>query len=156
VQCLVMGIAMASNVGGMTSPISSPQNIFAIAVMAEDGAAPSWIEWFAIALPVSFTCNIAIWMLLRFIYKPDQSVSEILPLKASKETITMTQVRSDMNDNVPPVSSSLCATSHNISGAQPHRALSATLRNGTVVFYPCCLLALKGWLRRALGTTCDR
>lgn len=33
----VLGIALASNLGGMTSPISSPQNIFAIERMSLDG-----------------------------------------------------------------------------------------------------------------------
>lgn len=92
-QCIVMGIAMASNVGGMTSPISSPQNIFAIAVMADGVGAPNWLQWFAIALPVSCACNIGIWMLLRIKYKPDQSVKEIAPLKPSKDPINMTQAR---------------------------------------------------------------
>lgn len=88
-----MGIAMASNVGGMTSPISSPQNIFAIAVMADNGTAPNWLEWFAIALPVSFCCNIGIWMLLRIKYKPDKCMSDILPLRPSTDPINMTQAR---------------------------------------------------------------
>jgi len=47
-------VALASNIGGMTSPISSPQNIFAIERMSMDGDPPSWLSWFAIALPVSF------------------------------------------------------------------------------------------------------
>ena len=46
------GIALASNLGGMTSPISSPQNLFAIERMSLDGNAPSWGVWFAVALPV--------------------------------------------------------------------------------------------------------
>eukprot|EP00951_Prasinocladus_malaysianus_P010913 scaffold80443_cov36-Prasinocladus_malaysianus.AAC.2 len=50
---LVMGIAMASNIGGMTSPIASPQNIFAIERMSMDGNPPSWLKWFAISLPTS-------------------------------------------------------------------------------------------------------
>jgi len=49
----VMGVALASNIGGMTSPISSPQNIFAIERMSMDGQPPSWLSWFAVALPVS-------------------------------------------------------------------------------------------------------
>ena len=41
-KALVMGIALASNLGGMTSPISSPQNIFAIQRMSMDGEPPRW------------------------------------------------------------------------------------------------------------------
>lgn len=54
---MVMGIALASNVGGMTSPISSPQNIFAIERMSMDGTPPSWLSWFAVSLPVSIVCE---------------------------------------------------------------------------------------------------
>lgn len=52
-KSLVMGIALASNIGGMTSPISSPQNIFAIDEMKAGGVEPTWLQWFAIALPVA-------------------------------------------------------------------------------------------------------
>ena len=55
-KSLVMGIALASNIGGMTSPISSPQNVFAIERMSMDGHPPSWLQWFAVAVPVSIAC----------------------------------------------------------------------------------------------------
>eukprot|EP00892_Ulva_mutabilis_P010916 jgi/Ulvmu1/8197/UM041_0006.1 len=91
-KSIVMGIAMASNVGGMTSPISSPQNIFAIAVLSDHTTPPNWLEWFAIALPVSTVINLAIWGLLLLYYNPDREVTEILPLRSSNDPINMTQV----------------------------------------------------------------
>ncbi|KNC96220.1 divalent anion:Na+ symporter (DASS) family transporter [Spizellomyces punctatus DAOM BR117] len=66
-RCLIMGIAMAANVGGMASPISSPQNIIAIGTMDPE---PSWLEWFSVALPVVITIDLIIWALLLFMYKP--------------------------------------------------------------------------------------
>lgn len=42
-KCLIIGIALASNVGGMASPIASPQNIVALQNMSP---APSWGQWF--------------------------------------------------------------------------------------------------------------
>ncbi|KAI9598907.1 SPX domain-containing protein [Syncephalis fuscata] len=54
-RCLVMGIALASNIGGMASPISSPQNLIAIDIM---DPAPSWPQWFIIALPVAIVADI--------------------------------------------------------------------------------------------------
>jgi hypothetical protein len=96
-QCIVMGIAMASNVGGMTSPISSPQNIFAIAVMADSSTPPNWLQWFAVALPVSIVTNLLIWLLLVAIYRPDQTVSEIMPLRSTPDPITATQVRPSLS-----------------------------------------------------------
>ncbi|KAI8905062.1 SPX domain-containing protein [Gorgonomyces haynaldii] len=70
-RCLVLGIAMAANVGGMASPIASPQNIIAVGTMSPS---PSWIEWFAIALPVCLVLDLAIWALLLLIYRPHQEI----------------------------------------------------------------------------------
>lgn len=58
---------MAANVGGMASPIASPQNVIAIGVMTPS---PSWPEWFAIAVPMCIVIDVCIWMLLLVIYRP--------------------------------------------------------------------------------------
>ena len=75
---------MASNLGGMTSPISSPQNIFAIERMSMDeGGAPSWLAWFAVSLPVSILGAVLIWALLLAVYPPDvKAVHQLPELKA--------------------------------------------------------------------------
>ncbi|OMJ29062.1 putative transporter [Smittium culicis] len=65
--CLVIGIALASNVGGMASPIASPQNIIAIGIM---NPPPSWLQWFIISIPTCIACNFGIWFLLISVYKP--------------------------------------------------------------------------------------
>ena len=54
-----MGIALASNVGGMASPIASPQNMIAIGAMEPQ---PSWGEWFVVALPVCVLALLLIWV----------------------------------------------------------------------------------------------
>ena len=89
---LVMGIALASNVGGMTSPISSPQNIFAIERMVLIGSTPSWLQWFAIALPIAILVDLLCWALLLLVYRPGQEVQEIRPLKPNKDPWTATQL----------------------------------------------------------------
>ncbi|KAJ3029546.1 UNVERIFIED_CONTAM: low-affinity phosphate transporter [Siphonaria sp. JEL0065] len=66
-KALIMGIALAANVGGMASPISSPQNIIAMGIM---NPSATWFEWFAIALPVCIVIDISIWVLLLLIYQP--------------------------------------------------------------------------------------
>lgn len=76
-KSLVLGIALASNLGGMTSPISSPQNIFAIERMSMGGSPPSWLQWFAIALPVSFLGNLLCWAIILAVYKPGQNIKEV-------------------------------------------------------------------------------
>ncbi|KAK5251989.1 low-affinity phosphate transporter, partial [Exophiala xenobiotica] len=47
-KALILGIALASNIGGMASPIASPQNIVALQNMKPT---PSWGVWFFVALP---------------------------------------------------------------------------------------------------------
>ncbi|KAJ3049309.1 low-affinity phosphate transporter, partial [Rhizophlyctis rosea] len=69
-RCLIMGIAMASNVGGMASPIASPQNIIAMGTI---NPPPSWLDWFMIALPVVIVIDISIWALLLAVYRPKES-----------------------------------------------------------------------------------
>jgi anion transporter len=95
-KALVMGIALASNLGGMTSPISSPQNIFAVERMAAAdggaGGAPSWLAWFAVALPVAFAGNIACWLMILLVYKPGAKIREVRPLKPSADPMTATQL----------------------------------------------------------------
>lgn len=91
-KSLVMGIALASNVGGMTSPISSPQNIFAIERMVQDGKPPSWLCWFAVALPVSFVCILVCWVLILMVYQPWTAIKEVRPLKPAEDPLTKTQV----------------------------------------------------------------
>jgi di/tricarboxylate transporter len=76
-KSLVMGIALASNLGGMTSPISSPQNIFAIERMSISGVPPSWLQWFAVALPVSILGNVLCWALILLVYQPHCSIKEV-------------------------------------------------------------------------------
>ena len=56
-----MGIALASNVGGMALTTASPQNMIAIGAMEPQ---PSWGEWFVVALPVCVLALLLIWVFL--------------------------------------------------------------------------------------------
>jgi phosphate transporter len=64
-----IAIALASNIGGMASPISSPQNLIALGAMEP---ALDWLQWFAISLPVA-SCSL---ILVR-----SSSLSSILSFK---------------------------------------------------------------------------
>ncbi|KAI8600460.1 Sodium:sulfate symporter transmembrane region-domain-containing protein [Dissophora ornata] len=88
-KCLILGIALASNVGGMASPISSPQNIIAIEYM---NPAPSWLEWFLVALPVCLICDLLIWILLLWVYQPSSSTPALSTMQPTNDPITKTQI----------------------------------------------------------------
>ncbi|KAJ1783229.1 low-affinity phosphate transporter, partial [Coemansia sp. RSA 1938] len=87
--CLVIGIALASNVGGMASPISSPQNIIAINTMHP---APSWFQWFAVSIPVCIMCDVCIWLLLLFVYQPNKSTPAIHQTRFTSERLSRRQI----------------------------------------------------------------
>ncbi|ORX58851.1 SPX-domain-containing protein [Hesseltinella vesiculosa] len=87
--CLIMGIALASNLGGMASPISSPQNIIAIQNMSPP---PSWLEWFMVSIPLCLVGNGIIWMYLLWSYAPEKQTTHIHPIRASPEPVSWTQI----------------------------------------------------------------
>ncbi|KLO17367.1 SPX-domain-containing protein [Schizopora paradoxa] len=90
--CIIIGIALAANIGGQSSPISSPQNLIALQNMDD---ALDWGQWFAVALPVSAVSIILIWLLLLVSYRPsytlDGEVLEIKEVRASKDPFTFKQ-----------------------------------------------------------------
>lgn len=88
-----IGIALAANIGGQSSPISSPQNLIALHEMDPQ---LDWASWFAVALPVSGISVVLIWLLLLVSYRPARSPDgegdiEIRPIRASREAFTKRQ-----------------------------------------------------------------
>ncbi|CEG62957.1 hypothetical protein RMATCC62417_00181 [Rhizopus microsporus] len=86
--CLLLGIALASCIGGMTSPISSPQNIVTLQYMNPN---PGWGIWFGVALPISIIGIFICWGLLLLIYRPDRTVPHLNKIKATRSKFTWTQ-----------------------------------------------------------------
>ena len=82
-KALILGIALASNMGGAASPISSPQNIIALQNMKPQ---PSWGIWFFIALPVCIVCIVLIWLLLLLTFQPGKGIT-IVPLRPMKDKL---------------------------------------------------------------------
>lgn len=86
-KAVIMGIALASNIGGMLSPIASPQNVVAMGIMQP---APTWLQWFFIVIPVGTISIVIIWMLLLVTFKTSQGTS-IQPVRPLKEKFTAVQ-----------------------------------------------------------------
>jgi phosphate transporter len=90
---LIIAIALAANIGGQSSPISSPQNLIALQAMEPP---LDWGSWFAVALPVSGLSIILIWLLLLVSYHPARSPDgdgeiEIKAIRPTKEPFTLKQ-----------------------------------------------------------------
>lgn len=72
--CLIMGIALASNLGGIASPIASPQNVIAIQNMSPP---PSWTDWFCVSVPLCLLGNCIVWLWLLQSYQIKNDGHEI-------------------------------------------------------------------------------
>lgn len=86
-KALILGIALASNIGGAASPIASPQNIIALQNMRPQ---PSWGIWFFIALPVCIISILLIWVLLLITFQPGKGTT-IVPIRPMKDKFTGVQ-----------------------------------------------------------------
>jgi len=65
-RSLILGIALAADIGGQASPIASPQNLIALSYM---NPAPSWLVWFSIGIPISALTIVSTWAILTWSYE---------------------------------------------------------------------------------------
>ncbi|EAW08300.1 LOW QUALITY PROTEIN: putative plasma membrane phosphate transporter Pho87 [Aspergillus clavatus NRRL 1] len=86
-KALVLGIALAANVGGAASPIASPQNIIALQNMYPS---ISWGTWFFVSLPVCIICIFLVWGLLVATFQPGRGTT-IVPIRPVKDRFTGVQ-----------------------------------------------------------------
>ncbi|KXT07475.1 hypothetical protein AC578_528 [Pseudocercospora eumusae] len=86
-KALLLGIALASNIGGAASPIASPQNLIALENMEPQ---PGWGTWFFIALPVCIISILLIWLLLLVTFRPGRNTT-IVPIRPMKDKFTGVQ-----------------------------------------------------------------
>lgn len=86
-KAVIMGIALASNIGGMLSPIASPQNIVALDNMSP---APTWGQWFFVVIPVGVISILLIWVLLLMTFQPGKGTI-IVPIRTVREDFTAGQ-----------------------------------------------------------------
>ncbi|OJJ39554.1 hypothetical protein ASPWEDRAFT_103262 [Aspergillus wentii DTO 134E9] len=86
-KALVLGIALAANVGGAASPIASPQNIVAVQNMFPS---ISWGTWFFISIPVCLISILLIWGLLLVTFHPGRDTT-LVPIRPVKDKFTGVQ-----------------------------------------------------------------
>ncbi|KAF7866909.1 hypothetical protein EAF04_005750 [Stromatinia cepivora] len=86
-KAVILGIALSSNIGGMLSPIASPQNIIALQIMSPQ---PDWGTWFFIVLPVGIISIVLIWILLLLTFKPGRGTT-VVPIRPVKDAFSGVQ-----------------------------------------------------------------
>lgn len=75
---ILLGLAFACNIGGMLSPIASPQN--AVAITALGFYNVSFAQWVGVALPVVLFSVLAAWLIVLVVWKPFKDV-QYIPLQ---------------------------------------------------------------------------
>jgi len=83
-KALLLGIALASNIGGAASPIASPQNLIALQNMSPQ---PDWGTWFFVTLPICIISILLIWVLLLVSLQPSKGTT-IVPIRFMKDPFT--------------------------------------------------------------------
>jgi len=78
VQCILLGVAIASNIGGMPSPIASPQNAVALGQL-KGLHEVSFIEWMAATLPQCIIMVLAAHALLMAWFRPGDVTLPLIP-----------------------------------------------------------------------------
>lgn len=81
-KALVMGIALAANIGGLASPISSPQNVISMTYLKPYGV--GWGQFFAVALPVGILAMLLLWVLMCVTFKINRTKLErFVPIRTN-------------------------------------------------------------------------
>jgi di/tricarboxylate transporter len=69
-KALVLGLAFSCNLGGMLTPIASPQNAVALQALAYRGATIGFGTWFLVALPIAEIGLLLVHGLLLLLLRP--------------------------------------------------------------------------------------
>jgi len=69
-RVLLIGVAFGCNLGGMTSPIASPQNVIGMMYMQQSGHPMTFGTWMAICVPFCVVGLVVCWLLLLFLFDP--------------------------------------------------------------------------------------
>lgn len=75
-RALLLGLAFSCNIGGMITPISSPQNVAALETLRQQGGTITWAQWLSVSLPFCAVMEVLAWALLLLFYRVDLSEEE--------------------------------------------------------------------------------
>jgi len=75
-RALLLGLAFSCNIGGMMTPISSPQNVASLEILKQSGGFVTWGQWLAVSVPFCSIAIVAAWALLMLVYRIDESEEE--------------------------------------------------------------------------------
>ena len=71
-RALLLGLAFSCNLGGMITPIASPQNAIALVSLQQFvGIDVSFLQWMLVAGPIAIFGTAGIWLMLLLLVRPD-------------------------------------------------------------------------------------
>jgi sodium-dependent dicarboxylate transporter 2/3/5 len=70
-KAILLSVPFAANVGGMGTPIGSPPNAIAIEYLRGLGAAPGFLTWVLIGVPLVVLMILVIWLVLMALYRDE-------------------------------------------------------------------------------------
>jgi sodium-dependent dicarboxylate transporter 2/3/5 len=99
-RALVLGVAVAANLGGMGSLIGTPPNAIAVGALLDvpNGPQIGFLDWMILGLPPAFVLLILSWVMLRMFYKldsaplllPETEVRKVMTPRWQTVTVTLT------------------------------------------------------------------
>ena len=85
----VISVAFACNVGGMLSPIASPQNAVATGTVAGTPESISFLQWLEVAVPFGIVGILIIWLYFMLVGKPND-IKAVPEIVLPRYTMTIT------------------------------------------------------------------
>lgn len=86
-KCIALGISMSCNIGGMMTPIASPQNAVALQALSrlgDDVKDISFVKWMSVSTPVCVALTLCAWVYLVLVYRPKtESLPNLQVLRAN-------------------------------------------------------------------------
>lgn len=91
-RALLLGLAFSCNLGGMLTPISSPQNAVALEALSTVGEEIAFGTWLALALPLVEIGTFSSWMVICLLYLSPCDVKQLPPLAYTPTTLRPPQL----------------------------------------------------------------
>ena len=75
-KTFMIGLPIASMIGGMMTPAGSPLNLLAMGYLEDAGIYISFVQWMVIAVPITAVALVLAWLLIGRVFEPAQIKEE--------------------------------------------------------------------------------
>lgn len=75
-KAFMIGLPIASMIGGMMTPAGSPLNLLALGFLEDAGIYVSFVHWVIIAAPITVVALVVSWLIISHVFKPAQISEE--------------------------------------------------------------------------------